>query len=81
MKRKKLDRVMKAISKAYDADGIVWQYYEHSNGNFGDTLAQFIAIECKEVSEGSESVVFIRQAMFNALNELENVVDALSKIK
>ena len=66
---------MKIVSDAYDADGVVWQYYKHPNGNFGDTLAKFVAIECQEVAEGEDNPATVMfHAMDNAWDELGRVV-------
>lgn len=69
---------MKIVSEAYDADGVVWQYYKHPDGNFGDTLAKFVAIECQEVAEGeTDKAAAMLHAMDNAVAELTRVRDAL----
>lgn len=80
MKKKDLDKLMKIVSDAYDADGVVWQYYKHPNGDFGDTLAKFIAVECVEVSQGSESLGEINHAMDVAGTQMIHVCTAIDRL-
>ena len=81
MTKKKLDKLMKVVSDAYDADGVVWQYYKHPNGDFGDTLAKFIAIECVEVSlDEPRPRRCVLHAMSRATDGIVRVRNALYKL-
>jgi len=81
MKQKTLNQLMKIVSAAYEDSGIVWQYFKYPDGNFGDTLAKFIAIECREVTEGEDNkAAAMLHAMDNAVAELTRVRDALYNI-
>jgi hypothetical protein len=52
MKQKTLNQLMKLVSNAYP-DDVVWLYYKDPDGDYGDTLAKFVAIECREVADRS----------------------------
>ena len=71
---------MKIVSDAYP-DGIVWLYHKDPEGNHGDTLAKFVAIECQEVAEGeTNKAAAMLHAMDNAVDELTRVRDALYNV-
>ena len=59
----------------------MWQYYKHPEGNFGDTLAEFVATECQEVAAGEDNpAASMLCAMDNALEELTRARDVLYNI-
>jgi hypothetical protein len=69
---------MRIVSDAYDTDDCVWNYHKHPADDFGDTLAKFIAIECREVSEGEDNkAAAMHHAMERAVKELTRVRNAL----
>jgi hypothetical protein len=79
-----LDRIIEVASEAYP-DGLVALYHEELDGNHGDTLAKFVAVELGETFEdgctGTESDAFEYAAtrMERAIEKLQGVVDALRR--
>jgi len=81
MKQKSVRQLMKIVSEAYEIDGTVWSYYKHPDGDFGDTLAKFVSIECQEVAEGEDNkAAAMLRAMDRAVAELTHVRDALYNV-
>lgn len=73
-----------AADEAYDMDGLVWQYYDAPEGNHGDTLAKFIAVELNDTYDpgatGQEQLREAIRAMTSARDQLQAVVDALENM-
>ncbi len=72
-----------AIADRVYPDGLVQAYFEAPEGQHGDTLAKFIAVELREVYDaeaGSEEQLSEAvRAMRRAKDELENVLAALEE--
>ena len=75
-----LTQLIKIASEAYDADGAVMKYHLDPDGDHGDGLAKFIAVELAETfDEGATEEEQRNEAshtMSNALDELNCVVDS-----
>lgn len=79
-----LKPILSAVNEAYErGEGQIDQDLER--GERGDTLAEFIAIEIREVTEGCEDVESTQEsalrAMQTALSELQEVVSALESLE
>lgn len=79
-----LKPILSAVNEAYESgEGQIDQ--DLARGQRGDTLAEFIAIEIREVTEGCESFESTQEAALNAMQtalmELQEVVSALESLE
>ncbi len=78
----KLSEIIAIADRAYP-DGLVQAHFDHPDGQHGDTLAEFIALELKDVYDAdagdedqwSEAARAIRRAR----DELDQVLAALER--
>lgn len=82
MKTKDLEKMMQVVSDAYECDDTVMNYYRDPTGDYGDTLAKFIAVECKETAaeSGMAGIQAAYRAMLTAQNQIDSVCAALEKL-
>jgi hypothetical protein len=79
------DELITIANAGYDSDSLatnaIIDYYMDPRGTFGDTLAQFVALELAEVYEDDHStakqIACAIGAMKNAQRGLERIIDAL----
>jgi hypothetical protein len=72
---------MELVDEAYDADGCVLAYFKHPGGEYGDTLARFVALECLDVTLGeTNKAAAMVHAMDTAITQLTRVRDALHNV-
>lgn len=62
-----LKELIRLADKAYDEDGLVMAYHEDPEGNHGDTLAKFIALELAGTFDAEANDL-------NQLNEATRVI-------
>ncbi len=79
-----LKSILSAVNEAYEGgEGRIDE--DLSRGQRGDTLAEFIAIEIREVTEGCESFESTQEAALNAMQtalmELQGVISALESLE
>ncbi len=75
-----LEQIIRIADEAYPSERKVAEYFNDPDGNHGDTLAKFIAIELRETYEEGSSKDQLRKAynvMAQALEDLESVVNTL----
>lgn len=78
----RLSEIIAIADRAYpDGDGVVQAYSENPEVQRGDTLAEFIALELKDVydADGSseDQLAEAVRAMLRARDQLDDVVAAL----
>ncbi len=75
-----LDQLIDIANAAY-GDDLILQYHRNRQGNYGDGLAKFIAVELAETFEadaaGKEQTERAAEVMGNAQDELAKVYCAL----
>jgi hypothetical protein len=75
-----LDKLVKIADRGY-YDGLVWAYYKDPDGDHGDTLAQFIALEIADTydpeADDVEQLLEVARALTKAEVQLAEVVNAL----
>ena len=80
-----ITRLIKIASSAYSRDGEVFAYHKHPEGNFGDGLAKFIAIELletfDETASDDDQLFTAAEVMRISNNELEKVMDAFEDVR
>lgn len=79
----KLSEIIAIADRAYP-DGLVQAHFENPDGQHGDTLAEFIALELKDTYDADASsqdqLAEAVRAMRRARDELEGVLAALENI-
>jgi len=78
------EELIKRVSDAYENDGIIEDYQQNIDGRFGDTLAEFIVRELKDVWDDDASfeanLAEALRVMRRASSELACIVAVMEDI-
>ena len=73
-----LEQLIKIADEAYGPDGMVQQYFENPDGEFGDGLARFVAVEIGDTYDGGSSDVEQLEAAVGVMDSAAKQIDAVT---